>query len=75
MGRSLAQSYTGRISFSAGVDYYVLPSMFIGLEVQPVQYAYNVSGLRPQEGMSLLQADSHNISVLAAPTIKIGFKF
>lgn len=75
MGRSLAQSYTGRISFSAGVDYYVLPSMFIGLEVQPVQYAYNVSGLRPQEGMNLLQADSHNISVLAAPTIKIGFKF
>lgn len=75
MGRAVSQSYTGRISWSAGADYYILPSMFVGIEVQPLQYSYNVSGLRPQQGMKLLQADSHNIGFLAMPTIKIGFKF
>lgn len=75
MGKSLSQVYTSRISFSAGADYYLLPSLFIGLEVQPIQYAYNVSGIRPQSGMKLLQGDSHNIQFMAAPTIKIGFKF
>lgn len=75
MGRSLSQAYSGRISFSAGADYYLLPSFFIGLEIQPVQYAYSVNGIRPQEGMKMLQADSHNFQFLAAPTLKVGFKF
>lgn len=75
MGRSLAQVYSAKLGFTAGADYYVLPSMYVGLEVQPVQYAYSVSGMRPQEGMKMLQADSHSVGFLASPTFKIGFKF
>ena len=30
---------------------------------------------KPQEGLSNLDADSHNYNFLAAPTLKIGFKF
>lgn len=75
MGKALSQTYSGRVSWSCGVDYYVAKSLYIGAEVQPVQYSYSVSGIRPQAGMSLMQADSHNFGFLAMPTIKIGFKF
>lgn len=75
MGISVGEGWTARISASVGVDYYVAPSFFIGFEVQPVQYAYNVTGFRPQDGLSVLQGDSHNFALLAAPTLKIGFKF
>lgn len=75
MGVALAQSYTGSISWTCGVDYYIFPAFYIGAEVQPVYYSYNVSGIRPQEGLALLQADSHNIGAFAMPTIKVGFRF
>ena len=38
-------------------------------------YTYNMTTLKPQEGLSNLDADSHNFGFLAAPTVKVGFKF
>lgn len=34
-----------------------------------------MTAYKPQEGLSTLDADSHNYSVLAAPTLKVGIKF
>ena len=49
--------------------------MYVGVQVDPFAYTYNMTTYKPQEGLGNLSADSHNFSVLAAPTIKIGFKF
>lgn len=75
MGKSVGEAYNMRVAFTTGIEYYFLPCMFGGFEVSPVAYTYNVTKVQPQAGLKDLSADSHNISVLAAPTIKIGFKF
>lgn len=75
MGISVGEAFNLRVAANAGVDYYFLPAMFVGLEVNALQYTYNVTTIRPQSGLSNLSADSHNIGFLAAPTLKIGFKF
>lgn len=75
MGKSVGETWNLRGSLIVGVDYFVLPAMYVGLSVEPFQYTYNMTTYRPQEGLASLQADSHNFSILAAPTMKIGFKF
>lgn len=75
MGKSIGEAFNIRGMINAGVDYYVLPGMFIGVEVNPFQYTYNMTSIKPQEGLANLSADSHNFGFLAAPTLKIGFKF
>jgi hypothetical protein len=75
MGKSNAETYNLRGSITFGMDYFVLPSMFVGIQVDPFAYTYNMTSYKPQEGLSTLSADSHNFSILAAPTIKLGFKF
>ena len=44
-------------------------------QIDPFSYTYNMTTYKPQEGLSNLDADSHNFSFLSAPTIKISFKF
>ena len=75
MGKSTAETYNLRGAITFGVDYFVLPAMYVGVQVDPFAYTYNMTTYKPQEGLGNLSADSHNFSVLAAPTIKIGFKF
>lgn len=75
MGRTVGESYSTRVAFNMGVEYFFLPAMYVGLEVSPVSYIYHVSSIRPEDGLATLSADSHNLGVLAAPTLKIGFKF
>lgn len=75
VGKSIGESFNVRGALTAGVDYYFTQAFFVGAEVDPVAYTYNKSTLKPQAGLGSLQADSHNVSVLAAPTIKVGFKF
>ncbi|KXU40962.1 hypothetical protein HMPREF2533_01392, partial [Bacteroides fragilis] len=53
----------------------VLPALYIGAQIDPFAYTYNKTTYNPQAGLGDLSADSHNYSVLAAPTFKIGFKF
>lgn len=75
MGKSVAETWNLRVAGTMGIDYFVLPSMFVGVQIDPVCYTYNMTTYKPQEGLSNLDADSHSFSFLAAPTIKIGFKF
>ena len=75
MGTSIAESFNIRGALTAGVDYYLTEAFFIGAQVDPFAYTYNMSTLKPQAGLGNLSANSHNFSLLAAPTIKIGFKF
>lgn len=75
MGRSVGESWNLRGAITLGVDYFVLPAMYVGAQIDPFAYTYNMTTYKPQEGLSNLDADSHNYSFLAAPTVKIGFKF
>lgn len=75
MGKSVGETWNLRGSLMLGVDYFVLPAMFVGVSVEPFQYTYNMTSYKPQAGLPTLEADSHNFSILAAPTIKLGFVF
>ena len=74
-GKSIGESFNIRGALTAGVDYFLTNGIFIGAEVNPIAYTYNKSTLKPQAGSGNLEANSHNISILAAPTLKVGFKF
>jgi len=75
MGTSTGEAFNIRGALNCGVDYYILPAMFIGLEVSPFAYTYNMTTIKPQPGLKNLSADSHNFAFLAAPALKIGFRF
>lgn len=75
MGKSIGETWNLRTSLTAGVDYYVLPALYVGAQIDPFAYTYNMTTFNPQAGLGDLSADSHNCSFLAAPTLKIGFKF
>ena len=75
MGKSVGEAYNIRGALTAGVDYFFTDAFFIGVQVDPFAYTYNCTLVKPQEGLSSLDADSHNFGILAAPTLKVGFKF
>lgn len=75
MGKSVGEAFNIRGALTLGIDYYILPAMYIGCQLDPIAYTYNTTTIKPQEGLGNLSADSHNYSLLASPTIKIGFKF
>ena len=75
MGRSVGEAFNIRGAITGGVDYFFNDAFFIGAQVDPFAYTYNRTLIKPQEGLSNLDANSHNFTILAAPTIKIGFKF
>ena len=75
MGKSVAETSNIRGAWTFGVDYYVFPSLFVGVSIDPVSYTYNVTTYVPQEGLGNLSADSHRFSAFAAPTLRMGFKF
>ena len=74
-GKSIGESFNIRGALTAGVDYFLTNGIFIGAEVNPIAYTSNKATLKPQAGLGNLEANSHNISILAAPTLKVGFKF
>ena len=75
MGQSVGEAFNIRGALTGGVEYYITDALFVGAQVDPFAYTYNRSLVKPQEGLSNLDANSHNYSILAAPTLKIGFKF
>ena len=75
MGKSIGESFNLRWSLVAGLDYFLSEAFFLGIQVEPFAYTYNKSTLKPQEGLGNLSANSHNFGILAAPTLKVGFKF
>ena len=75
MGRSYGEAFNLRGAMNAGATYYFMPGMYFGIEANVFQYTYNMTTIKPQDGLLNLSADSHNYGFLAAPTLKIGFKF
>lgn len=75
MGKSVGQTWNLQGAIAAGVDYYLLPALYIGAQINPFCYTYNKTTYKPQEGMQSSEADSHHFNLLAAPTLKLGFKF
>ena len=75
MGKSVAESWNLRGALTIGVDYFVLPALYVGAQIDPFAYTYNKTTYNPQAGLGYLSTDTHNYSVLAAPTLKSGLKF
>ena len=75
VGTSIAESFNIRGALVAGIDYYINQVLYVGAQIDGFAYTYNMSTYKPQAGLGNLSADSHNFSVLAAPTLKVGFKF
>jgi len=75
MGKSDAETWNLRGGLTFGLDYFLAKGIYVGCQVDPFSYTYNMTSVKPQEGLSDLSADSHNYSIMSAPTIKIGFKF
>ena len=74
MGKATAETFNIRGAIAFGLDYYILPALYLGAQIEPFAYTYNMTTNKPQEGMARQKANSHNFNFLAAPTIKIGFK-
>lgn len=75
MGKSVGEAFNIRGALTGGVDYFLTDGFYVGAQVDPFAYTYNRSLIKPQEGLSNLDANSHNFGILAAPTLKVGFKF
>lgn len=75
MGVSVGQAFALRGGITMGMEYYFLPGMYVGVSAKPFDYTYGMVAFRPQEGLKYIEGDCHTWSILASPTIKLGFKF
>ena len=75
LGMSTAETWNLKGAAVVGIEYFVTQSFFVGAQIDVFAYTYNMTTLKPQEGLSALDADSHNYNFLSAPTLKVGFKF
>ncbi len=75
MGKSVGESWNLNAAVAVGADYFVLPAMYVGASIYPLAYTYGMTTYKPQAGLKPLEADAHSFSILAAPTLKVGFKF
>jgi len=74
-GASIGEAYAFRGAPVCGLDYFFAPSFLVGIDVRPVSYNYSVHSIRPQVGLSLLSSDSHQITAISQPMLKIGYRF
>lgn len=58
----------------AGVEYNLMPGMFLALEFQPLSYRYDVIQIAPQ-GFGHYNLCHHNIKIFDMPTVRIGYRF
>ena len=58
----------------AGVEYDLMPGMFLALEFQPLAYRYDVIQIAPQ-GFDHYNLCHHNIKIFDLPTLRVGFRF
>jgi outer membrane protein W len=75
LGAAIGEAYALRIAPVAGLDYFFVKQLFVGIDVRPISYSYSVYSERPQVGLKLLSSDNHSFSFIAQPTIKLGFRF
>ena len=58
----------------AGVEYNLMPGMFLALEFQPLSYRYDVIQIAPQS-FGHYNLCHHNIKIFDMPTVRIGYRF
>lgn len=58
----------------AGVEYSLMPGMFLALEFQPLSYRYDVIQIAPQS-FGHYNLCHHNIKIFDMPTVRIGYRF
>ncbi|MBD5279985.1 MAG: hypothetical protein HDS35_05520 [Bacteroides sp.] len=58
----------------AGVEYDIMPGMFLALEFNPLSYRYDVIQIAPQ-GFGTYSLNHHTIKIFDMPTLRIGFRF
>lgn len=75
MGKSSADTWALRGAVVLGADYFVTNRIYVGAQVNAFGYTFAQSSAVPQEGLAALKAQSHSFDFLAAPTVKVGFKF
>lgn len=75
MGVSIARTLDYRVGAVVGAEYYFSENFFVGAQLEGLSYTYGISAIKPQPGLAYRSADHHNIGLLSAPTIKIGFVF
>ena len=75
MGISGAETWNLNAGCALGADYFFLPNMFVGIQIEALHYTHSMVTLRPQDGLPNLKAHGNHFEILANPTLKIGFKF
>jgi hypothetical protein len=75
LGASMAEAYAFRVAPVAGLDYFFVKQLFVGIDVRPVAYQYSIYNKRPQPGLKSIASDNHAFSFIAQPTLKLGFRF
>ena len=58
----------------AGVEYVVAEGLVFGFEIQPINYQYSILQICPKAATTYT-AQHHYVGFLAAPQMKIGFRF
>lgn len=74
-GKAVHEAYSIYATTVLGFDYFLGEAIYTGLEICPVGYSYSVNNIRPQAGLGLLSADTHSMTFLSCPSIKLGFRF
>ncbi|WP_075601780.1 BT1926 family outer membrane beta-barrel protein [Saccharicrinis aurantiacus] len=69
------ESYGFGGSLVGGVDYYLAPGFFLGVEIKAASYLQTTKNIYHQTGLEAQSTYSHNTSFLTQPLIKVGFKF
>ena len=62
-------------SVVAGLDYYIVEGLFVGVEMKAASFMYNAKCIYFQEGMEAYDANTYNTTFCDQFTFKIGFKF
>jgi hypothetical protein len=75
LGAAVAEAYAFRVAPVAGLDYYFMKQLFVGIDVRPLAYQYSIYSERPQAGLKSIASDNHSFSFIAQPTLKLGFRF
>jgi hypothetical protein len=75
LGASVAEAYGFRVAPVAGLDYFFVKQLFVGIDVRPISYQYSIYSSRPQTGLKPISSDNHSFSFIAQPTLKLGFRF
>lgn len=79
LGMYVPNSRAGQVmalkaAVTAGVEYAVADGLVFGFEVQPINYQYSILQICPKAATTYT-ALHHYIGLLAAPQMKIGFRF